>query len=414
MSTDLQVSELPESETLRLIEWLASFGETKEGGATRLLYSDSWLEAQRGIFETFRDRGLTPFFDDAGNLYGRVEGTQQTSSAVVTGSHIDTVVNGGKYDGTYGIVASYLAVTRLMEAYGPPKKTIDVVSLCEEEGSRFPITFWGSGHITGQYAGEDPKDYIDKEGVSLETAMHKAGFGKNQYPAPHRSDIECFVEMHIEQGHVLEKNGCSVGVVEGIVGQRRYHIHVKGESNHAGTTPMTFRKDAMAAASEMIHWIHQEAFTDDHLVATVGQIEARPNTANVIAGDVVFSLDIRHHRQDVLDAFCSSVFTQLEETAEQNGVSMQASKWLDVSPVSMDPGLTRRALEQCSMHSIPTHPMFSGAGHDAQVFGNHFPTSLLFVPSQNGISHSPQEFTCREDLEKGVRMMTEFLYTIAW
>ncbi|MFZ4452645.1 M20 family metallo-hydrolase [Salibacterium aidingense] len=415
MSTDSSLSFLPDNQVLPLIDWLFTFGRTKENGTTRLLYSDSWLNAQHAIYDKLKSSGLSPFFDDVGNLYGRVEGTEADDAAIVTGSHIDSVVNGGKYDGTYGIIASLLAVHHLLNEYGPPKKRIDVVSLCEEEGSRFPLTFWGSGNITGKYTEINTDELLDKEGMSLTEAMHRAGFGKGVYPSPQRNDIESFIELHIEQGHVLEKSGSSLGIVESIVGQRRYNIYVNGESNHAGTTPMSFRRDAMHTASGLIQWLTAKAREiDPHLVATVGKIEARPNTPNVIAGEVMFSLDIRHHRTEVLDAYCSHMFEHFHEISVRTGVSISPSQWTDAAPVNMDPYITKTAFDLSRQHHLPAQYMISGAGHDAQMFGTYCAASLIFVPSHNGVSHAPQEYTDKKDLENGIHMLTELLYKLAY
>ncbi|RSL32423.1 Zn-dependent hydrolase [Salibacterium salarium] len=411
MSTNSSLSFLPNNQVDSMIDWLYTFGPTKDQGTTRLLYSEPWIQAQQSIYENFKKQGLTPSFDDVGNLYGRVEGTDSHSSAIVTGSHIDSVVNGGKYDGTYGIISSLLAVTNLIHRCGPPKKPMEVVSLCEEEGSRFPLTFWGSGNITGKYAGKNTDELFDKEGVSLTQAMHDAGFGKGNYTNPVRNDIGSFIELHIEQGNVLEQSGNSLGIVESIVGQRRYNIYVTGQSNHAGTTPMSYRKDAMSTASLLINWITSKVTeVDPNLVATIGKIEAKPNTPNVIAGEVMFTLDVRHHLTEVLDSFCKDMFEYFNEVIAQSGVQVSSSQWMDVNPVKMDSHLTTTAYETTKQFHLPSQYMISGAGHDAQMFGMHYPTSLIFVPSHKGISHAPQEFTKKEDLDNGIQMLTEMLY----
>ena len=269
-----------------MIEWLSSFGKTKNEGVTRLLYSKAWYQAQEALKHKMEQFGLDTYYDCVGNLFGKLQGIDVNRPVILTGSHVDTVVEGGKYDGAYGIIASLIAVSRLFETYGYPKKTIEVVSFCEEEGSRFPLTFWGSRNINGAYTFDHIKDLKDGDGISFLDAMKRAGFEPEHYQTPVRNDIERFIEVHIEQGMVLEKNQKSIGVVTHIVGQRRYHIRIKGKSNHAGTTPMAYRKDAVVTASKFISFLTNKAKEiDSDLVATVGRIIVTPNVPNVVAGE---------------------------------------------------------------------------------------------------------------------------------
>ena len=398
-----------------LIEWLASFGATENKGVTRLLYSEEWLNAQLAMKGEMDKEGLVTYFDSVGNLFGRLEGTASASGTILTGSHIDTVKDGGKYDGAYGVIASFLAVKKLYRIYGQPRKTIEVVSFCEEEGSRFPITFWGSRNIQGIYDLDHVKDMEDTEGIPFVEAMKKAGFGPEVYKTPARNDIDRFVEIHIEQGMVLEKNRNAIGVVSHIVGQRRYTVKVVGESDHAGTTPMSYRKDAVSTASEFISFLTNKAKgMDPHLVATVGRLNVIPNVPNVIACEVEFTLDIRHHEEVILDLFCKEIFSSFDGLANKVGMKLEVSQWMDVKPVAMDMEMNQLARRIAEDKHIPYQDIVSGAGHDAQVFGSFCPTCLLFVPSQGGISHSPKEFTSVPDLERGIDVLSEVLYKLAY
>ncbi|WP_078395074.1 allantoate deiminase [Shouchella patagoniensis] len=397
------------------IDQLASFGLTKDGGVTRLLYSPVWMQAQQMLFQLFEQKGLTPFFDDVGNLYGRAIGRVESEPVILTGSHIDTVDNGGKYDGAYGVIASLLAVTQLMNEFGQPKKTIDVVSLCEEEGSRFPLTFWGSGNITGIHKPFDAALIKDSSGITMKEAMEQTGFGLGRHQEALRNDLSCFVELHIEQGSVLENAKESLGIVKSIVGQRRYTITVTGESNHAGTTPMYQRKDAMDSTTALIQRLLNSAKKlDPHFVATIGKMSVFPNTPNVIPGEVRFTLDIRHHQSEVLDRFYESMEHFFSETRFNDGVGIAINQWANVAPVDMSDSLAENAYLLAQRTGYPTRYMYSGAGHDAQVFGAAIPTCLLFVPSINGISHSPLEYTNEEDLQIGVSALREVLYQLAY
>lgn len=398
-----------------MVKWLASFGQSAEGGTNRLLYDAAWAEAQQELEQKMKDFGLETTVDAVGNLYGKLTGTNLDNKTIITGSHIDTVTNGGIYDGVYGIIASLLATQRLYQRYGSPKQTIEVLSLCEEEGSRFPITFWGSGNITGKYQTEDGASIKDNEGTFLLDAMNKAGMQHKSLKSAYRNDIACFIELHIEQGMVLESTNKSIGAVSHIVGQHRFAIEVIGESNHAGTTPMPLRKDAMAITAELIHFITVEAKAlDPDLVATVGQVNVKPNTSNVIAGIVDFSLDVRHFDETVLDRFHQKLTLFMEELTKLHDMEINCTQWLNAKPVAMDKEMTKWVEEIATEQSISYKPMISGAGHDAQVFGEFYPTALIFVPSKDGISHSPKEFTSKKDLENGVDILTELLYRLAY
>lgn len=398
-----------------MIEWLASHGGDESGGVTRLLYDPAWIAAQRAIKERMEKIGLSARYDDVGNLFGRVAGRDPEARVILTGSHVDTVKGGGKYDGAYGIVAALIAVEYLLTHYGLPLKPIEVVSLCEEEGSRFPMTYWGSGNITGVKSREAVRNIKDANAVPFERAMRDAGFGFGQHPQPERRDLECFIELHIEQGQVLEREGKSIGIVSHIVGQRRYDITVRGESNHAGTTPMHWRHDAMFTAAELIRLLTHRAKADESgLVATVGRMDVKPNVGNVIAREVTFSLDVRHSNAERIRVFCQECFGEFEKIADEHGTDVVCRKWMDESPVAMDSLLSTTAEDILKQEGISYKTMTSGAGHDSQVFGIYCPTALLFVPSRGGISHSPEEFTNTEDLQRGVRLLIDLLYKLAY
>lgn len=399
----------------QLIDWLAQYGRVDGGGVTRLLYSPSWLQAQKALQAKMEEAGLHAYFDSVGNLFGRVTGTGRPSEVILTGSHIDTVVQGGKYDGAYGIAASLSAVERLLERYGPPKRTIEVVSLCEEEGSRFPLTYWGSRNILGQYDASSIASLKDMEDIPFTEAMEEAGFPLSQYRTAKRTDIRHFVEVHIEQGQVLESRQMDIGIVSHIVGQQRYTVSFLGECNHAGTTEMDGRKDAMVSAADAISALTAMAKEEYPMLrVTIGQIQAKPNVPNVIAGTVSFTVDIRHHEQEVLDRFAEAMHELLSHIAERCQVEHTAERWTSIEPVPLDEEMQGKVREMTEAKGYRSLTMVSGAGHDAQVFGQHLPTTLLFVPSHKGISHSPLEYTEPHHLENGVQLLMDVLYHLAY
>ncbi|MDO8226604.1 allantoate deiminase [Bacillus cabrialesii] len=397
------------------IEWLAQYGASADGGVTRLLYTKEWMDAQLAVKTEMSSFGLETRFDDVGNVFGRLSGTHSPDEVIVTGSHIDTVINGGKYDGAYGVLAAMLAIKQLKETYGAPKKTLEAVSLCEEEGSRFPMTYWGSGNMTGVFSLQNGAEPRDESGASLQSAMYECGFGKGEYQAAYREDISAFVELHIEQGQTLEVSGRDLGIVTSIAGQRRYLVTLEGECNHAGTTSMKWRKDPLAASSRIIHeLLLRSEEQPDELRLTCGKITAEPNVANVIPGRVQFSIDIRHQHQRVLEQFHEDMAALINRICHQKGIRADIDEYMRIEPVPMDERLKAAALETAAENGISCEEMVSGAGHDAQMIGRRHPACMLFVPSRGGISHSPKEYTSARQLETGVRALTDLLYKLAY
>ncbi|MEK4036585.1 Zn-dependent hydrolase [Paenibacillus sp. FSL L8-0493] len=405
---------------LDLLEELAAFS-TAGPGVTRLLYTEEWSRAQIFLQEKMSGLGLEVSVDKVGNVYGRLSGRDPQQKVILTGSHIDTVVNGGKYDGAYGIAAAMIALQDLQRNFGQPQRTLEVVSFCEEEGSRFPLAYWGSGHVTERYDGSEAETCMDAEGVTLKAAMAQSSFlqditeEKASKRTGVRNDIGAFVELHIEQGIILEKTDTQIGVVQGIVGQRRYVVKVSGIANHAGTTPMFMRQDALASAVEMLYVLESSAKTaGEPLVATSGKLEVNPNTPNVIPGEVLFTLDIRHSEEDELEGFCEKLLAECNEIAVKRGVTLEATSVLHTVPAPMDMKLSAMLENICRQQGKTYRTMVSGAGHDAQLLAPRCPTAMIFVPSRAGISHSPEEYTSPEQLAAGLEVLTAMLYELAY
>ncbi|WP_166238671.1 Zn-dependent hydrolase [Paenibacillus turpanensis] len=410
------------------INCLARFGAHPGGGVTRLLYDESWLAAQRYLAGRMESAGLRVRYDEVGNLYGTLEGTDRSLRPVLTGSHVDTVVQGGMYDGAYGIVAGILALEALQARYGRPRRSLEVVSLCEEEGSRFPTVFWGSEYAA---AYDEPErnaerfgaaeSLYDAKGLTLAEAMASCGFGPNgDYVTGlerrgRREAPYAFIELHIEQGGVLEAEGRSIGIVTSIVGQIRAVVAVEGCANHAGTTPMKLRKDALTAACEMILWLEERARrSEEGLVATVGSLRTLPGVGNVIPGRVEFTVDIRHSARDALHRFAVETATGFNRIAADRGVVVSWQESLSVAPVPMDSGLVRKWEAVCRDEGVDYRLMSSGAGHDAMIFARVCPAAMLFVPSRDGISHHPDEYTDAGQLALGACLLAETMYRMGY
>ncbi|MBG9453818.1 allantoate amidohydrolase [Lysinibacillus sphaericus] len=392
-----------------------SFGGLEQGGITRLLYSQEWNEAVRELEKTFKEEGLEASFDDIGNLTGRLVGSKYPEETILTGSHIDTVVEGGHLDGQFGILAALVAVKYLKAKHGQPLRSLEVLSLAEEEGSRFPYTFWGSKNFFNLAKKSDVDTIEDAEGIKFEDAMRKLGFDYRK-TTDVRNDIKAFVEIHIEQGKVLETENKTIGVVNGIVGQKRFTINLKGEANHAGTTPMSLRRDTVVAYSEIVSDLTKRAREiGEPLVLTFGHVTLVPNTVNVVPGEITFSVDCRHIDQQILNDFAVEIEDKIKLVAEANSMAYDINLWMDEAPTLMDKKIVQ-IIEQAAKNNVGDQykVMPSGAGHDSQIFAQYVPTAMMFVPSIGGISHNISEETKIEDLVKGIEVLSDVLYELAY
>ncbi|MBZ8172750.1 allantoate deiminase [Staphylococcus cohnii] len=393
-----------------------AFGGLAGGGITRLLYSKEWSNAVQALKETLEKDGFETEFDSIGNLKGRIEGSKYPEETIMSGSHIDTVVEGGHLDGQFGVLAAVVAMQSLKAEYGQPLRSLEILALAEEEGSRFPFAFWGSKNFFNLADKADVDSIADGEGVAFKEAMRECGFdyrtADNDY-----SYIKSFIEVHIEQGKVLETENKSIGVVNGIVGQKRYTINLKGEANHAGTTPMGLRNDAVVAFSKIANQLTDRAREiGDPLVITFGRVDPEPNTVNVVPGEVTFSIDCRHINQEELNQFAEEIDACIKRVSEEEGVQCDIDLWMDEAPTLMDERLVKEVQNAAKtvVGESEWKLMPSGAGHDSQIFAKYVPTSMLFVPSINGVSHNVEEETNVEDLVKGIEVLKQVLYKLAY
>lgn len=397
------------------IKALSQIGSDPTGGMTRLLYSDSWLEAQKFVEGTMQEIGLETSYDEIGNLFGRVTGTKYPEETILSGSHIDTVVNGGTLDGQFGVMAAYLAIQQLLETYGKPLRSLEVISMAEEEGSRFPTVFWGSKNFVCEASREQVEDIADSEGLKFVDEMRRQGFDFAKEAKTRRDDIKAFVEIHIEQGNVLENEKLQIGVVNNIAGQKRYTFVLRGEANHAGTTPMGYRRDAVYGFSKICSGIIDRAFAEgDPLVVTFGKVEPKPNTVNVVPGEVLFTMDCRHTDANELNRFTKEAEAYMKEVASELGLTLDIDLWMDETPVPMNESVVEVVENAAKTKEMKYKVMHSGAGHDSQVIAPHYPTAMIFVPSIKGISHNPAEATDLADLVAGVEVLTQALYELAY
>ncbi|MGO4928127.1 allantoate deiminase [Fundicoccus sp. Sow4_D5] len=406
--------EITPQEVDETMDWLAGISDAQGPGTTRLLYSPSWIEAQKQLKEKFESLGFICEFDAVGNLFATLEGSEQPEEVIASGSHVDTVTKGGRLDGQLGIMAAYLAMEKLIQKNGQPKKTLQIISMAEEEGSRFPYVFWGSKNIFGLAYKKDVETIKDAEGVGFEEAMRAAGFDYLE-GEPKFAKIAAFVELHIEQGNFLEKEGKQVGVVNAIVGQKRYDVVLKGQANHAGTTLMSYRKDTVDCFARIVTQSLDKARAEGNpLVLTFGRVEPKPNTVNVVPGETLFSIDCRHTNQDTLNRFTQELEADMQAICQEMGIEISIDNWMDESPVPMDETLVETLEAVCRENDLNYQLMHSGAGHDAQIFAPRVPTVMVFVPSIDGISHNPAEHTEAEDIVPGIQALAGTLEKLAY
>jgi allantoate deiminase len=399
----------------RYVNELAQFGAHGQTGVWRLVYSPEWVAAQDCVAEWCEDAGLRVRRDAVGNVWGRLEGNAG-GKAVVTGSHIDSQAPGGRYDGALGVVAAVVAVRTLRERYGVPRHPIDVVSLCEEEGSRFPgAGFWGSRAITGRIGPGDPEQIRDGDGGTIAEAMRSVGLNPAQIETARREDIEAFLELHIEQGPLLEEAGLSVGVVDTITGLRHYAVELVGRSDHAGARPMDTRLDAMAGAAEVITGVIEHARSLGRpAVTTVGTMAVEPNLKAAVPERVAFTVDVRHPDPKGLSRLYDHHESLIRSVAGRRGLKASWKVILDQAPRASDPELVTLLEEITSELEIGARTMHSGGGHDAMRMADVTRSAMIFVRSRDGRSHTPAEFTSTEDAVVGITVLAAALHRLAY
>ncbi|HUX87247.1 MAG TPA: Zn-dependent hydrolase [Chloroflexota bacterium] len=398
------------------LERLYEIGRLDGGGVWRPTYSPAWQEARGVVRGWLEEAGLTVREDAVGNLFGRLEGIE-TGPVILVGSHIDTVYAGGKFDGALGVVGAIVATRALQEVLPRPRLPVEVFVSCEEEDSRFICDFWGSRALLGEIDPMEADHCRDVEGVVLADAMAAFGLEPRRVGEARRNDLGCFLELHIEQGPVLEQAGISLGIVESISGLNRTAVQVVGQADHAGTTPIAMRRDAGLAAAEMLLAVRSIADElGEPARATVGTHTVYPNQPNIVPGRVEFVVDSRHPDRATQIALLDAVCRRCQEVAAKHSVTVTIKTLIDQPPTPMDPRLVA-TLEDCAERRQISHRrMVSGAGHDAQVIGRRVPAVMLFVPSQGGRSHSPAEHTSLEQLVPGVQILADALTELsgAW
>jgi allantoate deiminase len=386
---------------------LAKLSE-EEGRTTRTFLSPPMREAHRLIRSWMEDAGMAVNVDAIGNLRAVFEGGRSNSPLLLMGSHLDTVPGAGPFDGVLGVMLA-LSLVEVLDKQTRPDFGIEVIAFSEEEGVRFGVPFLGSKALTG-LLDRDVLQRQDARGITITQAIRDFGLDPGKLvDTEFRTEALGYVEFHIEQGPVLDSLSLPVGVVEAIAGQSRLEVRFQGKTNHAGTTPMHLRRDALPAASEWILEVEREASATPGLVATVGSITAAPGAANVIPGDVRASLDVRHSDDSVRTASARRILDRASAIAKRRELQLSWEVRQEQRATACDSRLTEIMARSVEAAGYPVHRMVSGAGHDAMVMASRMPVAMLFIRSPGGVSHHSDETVRVEDVASSLDVGLRFL-----
>ncbi|MGB5372039.1 MAG: Zn-dependent hydrolase [Flavobacteriaceae bacterium] len=387
----------------RRIVDLARFGLQDNGETERVAYSEADLESRDWLIKTMNNLGLEVSIDYAGNIIGKRKGSDPAKKPIVFGSHTDRVPNGGNYDGCVGSMAALEVIEVLNEAQITTSHPLEVLIFADEEGA-----IMGSRAMVGKL-GKKALSVTNSTGFTVGEGIMRLGGDTTKIAevARKKGDLSAFLELHIEQGGILEKENLDIGIVEGIVGLKWWDVIFTGFANHAGTTPMNARQDALLAAAKFIVAVNEITNSfEGRQVGTVGRIKAEPGAPNVIPGKVVTSLEIRDLSSEVIEKVFQAISAKSKEIEVESKVSIEIlSLDTTANPALMDSSIQAEIKNSATRLGLSTRFMPSGAGHDAQDMALIAPTGMIFVPSKGGISHSPKEYTSPNDMANGANVL---------
>jgi allantoate deiminase len=390
----------------RRLSELAEIGKRESGGVTRLSFTDEERSAKDLVASFMQEAGLAVSEDAVGNLFGRREGSDPNAPAVLVGSHVDSVYDGGNFDGPLGVLAG-IEVAQAMEEGGvETDHPVEVVAFTDEEGARFSFGMIGSRALAGTLS-EGDLQHQDADGISIADAMRKrdldpARIGEAARP---RDSLACYLELHIEQGRVLEDEDLPVGVVTGIAAPVWRRVVFEGETGHAGTAPMQLRRDALAAAAEVVGIVEEEASATGTSVGTVGQLGVEPGGINIIPGRVELSLDLRDIDEDTRDQIEERILERSRRVCEGRGVGFETEVLQRMTPVSCSETVRGTIRAACEGLGLGTRDLASGAAHDGMQLAGLCQVGMVFVRSREGVSHSPDEWSSKKDCTAGADVL---------
>jgi N-carbamoyl-L-amino-acid hydrolase len=395
----------PERILVRL-EALGEIGRTAEGGVSRPAFGEADLEGRTYVIGLMKEAGLEIRIDPVGNIIGRQAGKNKAAPPIVIASHLDSVPNGGKYDGALGVIAALECVQALEEGGIETRHPLELIVFTDEEGGLI-----GSRGMAGELD-EKTLDIVSQSGKTVREGITALGGNPALIKEAVRAkgDIASYLEIHIEQGSVLDSRRTAIGVVEGIVGIARWDVTIEGSANHAGTTPMGERHDALLAAARLILAVNWTVTAEPgRQVGTVGRIQAEPGAVNVIPGKVVMSLELRDLSMDKVRSLFSRIQAEGRRIEAETNTRISFTMLEETSPALTDPQLRSLIRESAADLGLSSLDMPSGAGHDAQSIARIAPIGMIFIPSVGGISHSPKEFSRPGDIANGARVLLRAL-----
>jgi N-carbamoyl-L-amino-acid hydrolase len=386
-------------------------GGTPAGGMDRPALSDADRAARDLFVQWLRELGLAERVDDFGSIYGRLPGSDPAAAPVLVGSHLDTVPRGGRFDGILGVVAALEVASALQEASVTTRRPIDVVDWTAEEGARFDVPMLASGGLVGAFTREYVYGRTDREGRTFGDELARIGYRGEQSARP--PAIAASLELHIEQGPVLEERGASVGVVEGIAAVRWYWVRVHGRGEHAGGTVMARRRDAMVAAARMVVAARDLAREHGQLKTTTGVLTPEPGAINVIPGSVTFSLDLRAQDDGIQDAAIAAIRERFGAIAAEEQVTVTVEEYWRVPPTPFDAAIKDRAEWLCRERGYSVHRLVGGIGHDSQYLARVTRAAMLFTPTAGGLSHCEAEESPWLDIERATDVLLALTVDLA-
>ena len=395
---------------------LAAIGRQDDGGFTRLAFTEEDWQARSVVMQLMDQAGLAIRIDAFGNVIGRREGTNPEAAVVMAGSHIDTVPHGGNYDGVAGVLGAIEAVQRLKETGEKNYHPIEVVVFMAEESSRFGVATLGSKAFCGKLSPDQLAQYRDSQGVSLAGALQQRGLEPAKiYEARYPGRIKAFLELHIEQGKVLETTGTELGIVTGIAAPTRLRVIVTGQADHSGATPMNMRQDALTAAAEMILQVEELARAESHhgVVGTTGIVKAEPGVMNVIPGRVELGVDIRGISLESKQRVIKGFLKKIDDIKQRRNIGAEIFTLTDENPVELSSDMVQLLHDICREHNHSVMLMPSGAGHDAMHVAAFAKTGMIFIPCRGGISHNPAEWASLDAVAAGAEVLCTAIRRLA-
>lgn len=405
---------------MRDLNAVSRIGIGSHGAVTRLVFSIKELRSRQLLIHLMRQAELKIHIDAIGNIFGKLTGRARNAPAVLAGSHLDTVVHGGKYDGPVGVIGALEAIRTISENKIALRSPLEVVCFVGEESSRFGFSTLGSSLVAGEVRPKDLTNAVDRQGTRLVDVLRGLGISRRNLMSlkRDRKSLKAYLELHIEQGPILETKQKKIGLVTAIAAPSRFRVLFIGQADHSGTTPMEMRKDALVASAQLIEYVERvcrrfSSAAKGRVVGTVGAIKVEPGVINAVPGKTDLSIDIRSILAEAKSRVTRRIQQEARAIARQRGIGVEILPIRDEEPVPLDKRLLRLTKEICRKKGIDYEVMPSGAGHDAMQMAKITPATMIFVPSKKGISHNPSEWTHPDDICLGAQLLMETMIRVA-